>query len=167
MIDKGGMTMNKTLKSVLTIIGGITVGFLILGIMVFMFAFISVSILLGNATKAEEYTIGADTIPSIKAVVEERKITSVSTSTFNGITTKEMELKSSSVQEDLSEYIKYLKSNEQFYLLKEMDLSILPGTIQIAKESIEENQIIIMDIEYDSSGYTIKIRKGEGTLTIY
>ena len=44
-----------------------------------------------NLSDVEEYTLGDDTISSIKSVVEKRKVTSVYTGIKNGITTKTVE----------------------------------------------------------------------------
>ncbi len=118
-----------------------------------------------NLSDVEEYTLGDDTISSIKSVVEKRKVTSVYTGIKNGITTKTVEYKSDSVQDDLIKYVEYLRTDAGFSLIKEMDLSVVPSTVQLAKESVDEGQVIIIIIDYTLNGYTIKLNKGEGTLT--
>ena len=118
-----------------------------------------------NLSDVEEYTLGDDTIRSIKSVVEKRKVTSVYTGIKNGITTKTVEYKSDSVQDDLIKYVEYLRTDAGFSLIKEMDLSVVPSTVQLAKESVDEGQVIIIIIDYTLNGYTIKLNKGEGTLT--
>lgn len=118
-----------------------------------------------NLSDVEEYTLGDDTISSIKSVVEKRKVTSVYTGIKNGITTKTVEYKSDSVQDDLIKYVEYLRTDAGFSLIKEMDLSVVPSTVQLAKESVDEGQVIIIIIDYTLNGYTIKLTKGEGTLT--
>ena len=118
-----------------------------------------------NLSDVEEYTLGDDTISSIKSVVEKRKVTSVYTGIKNGITTKSVEYKSDSVQDDLIKYVEYLRTDAGFSLIKEMDLSVVPSTVQLAKESVDEGQVIIIIIDYTLNGYTIKLTKGEGTLT--
>ena len=118
-----------------------------------------------NLSDVEEYTLGDDTISSIKSVVEKRKVTSVYTEIKNGITTKTVEYKSDSVQDDLIKYVEYLRTDAGFSLIKEMDLSVVPSTVQLAKESVDEGQVIIIIIDYTLNGYTIKLTKGEGTLT--
>ena len=118
-----------------------------------------------NLSDVKEYTLGDDTISSIKSVVEKRKVTSVYTGIKNGITTKTVEYKSDSVQDDLIKYVEYLRTDAGFSLIKEMDLSVVPSTVQLAKESVDEGQVIIIIIDYTLNGYTIKLTKGEGTLT--
>ena len=118
-----------------------------------------------NLSDVEEYTLGDDTISSIKSVVEKRKVTSVYTGIKNGITTKTVEYKSDSVQDDLIKYVEYLRTDAGFSLIKEMDLSVVPSTVQLAKESVDEGQVIIIIIDYTLNGYTIKLTKGERTLT--
>lgn len=158
--------MNKNAK-LLGIIG-IVFGTIIVGIIGFVaFVFILAFSITGNIASADEYTLGEDVIPSIKYVVEERKVVSASTEIKNGVTIKIMEFESDSVQEDLLKYVLHLRESEDFYLTNDMDLSIIPGTIQMAKQSVEDNQIVMLNIEYSAFGYIIEIQKGEGTLNLY
>ena len=147
--------MNKTLKILLIIFGIGLVG----GIIAFMAT--------GNTANAEEYKLGNDTIKSIKAIVEKRQVVSVSTKTSNGITTKTIEYKSDNVQDDLLKYTEYLRNEEGFSLTKDMDLSVIPSTVELGKNSNDTGNLIMMTIDYNSFGYTITIQKGEGTLTMY
>ena len=147
--------MNKTLKILLIIF---VIG-LIGGIIAFMAT--------GNTANAEEYKLGNDTIKSIKAIVEKRQVVSVSTKTSNGITTKTIEYKSDNVQDDLLKYSEYLRNEEGFSLTKDMDLSVIPSTVELGKNSNDTGNLIMMTIDYNSFGYTITIQKGEGTLTMY
>ena len=147
--------MNKTLKILLIIF---VIG-LIGGIIAFMAT--------GNTANAEEYKLGNDTIKSIKAIVEKRQVVYVSTKTSNGITTKTIEYKSDNVQDDLLKYSEYLRNEEGFSLTKDMDLSVIPSTVELGKISNDTGNLIMMTIDYNSFGYTITIQKGEGTLTIY
>lgn len=147
--------MNKTLKILLIIF---VIG-LIGGIIAFMAT--------GNTANAEEYKLGNDTIKSIKAIVEKRQVVSVSTKTSNGITTKTIEYKSDNVQDDLLKYSEYLRNEEGFSLTKDMDLSVIPSTVELGKISNDTGNLIMMTIDYNSFGYTITIQKGEGTLTMY
>jgi len=120
----------------------------------------------GNIANSDEYILGNDTIKSIKAVVEKRQINSVSTEISNGIITKRMEYKSSTVQDDLLQYTQYLRNEAGFCLTKDMDLSVIPSMVELGKASEDLGQLIIMTIDYNSSGYTVIIKKGQGTLTI-
>lgn len=147
--------MNKILKILLIIF---VIG-LIGGIIAFMAT--------GNTANAEEYKLGNDTIKSIKAIVEKRQVVSVSTKTSNGITTKTIEYKSDNVQDDLLKYTEYLRNEEGFSLTKDMDLSVIPSTVELGKNSNDTGNLIMMTIDYNSFGYTITIQKGEGTLTMY
>lgn len=151
--------MNKALKIVLIIIACIFVLGLVGGIIAF--------IATGNTANAEEYKLGNDTIKSVKAIVTKRQVVSTSTEISNGITTKRIEYKSDSVQEDLLKYIEYLRNEESFYLTKNMNLSTIPSTIELGKNSKDNGQLIMMTIDYNSFGYTITIQKGKGTLTMY
>lgn len=148
--------MNKTLKIVIACI-------FILGLLGGIIAFV----VTGNTANADEYKLGNDTIKSIKAVVEKRQVASVSTETSNGVTTKKIEYKSDNVQEDLLKYTEYLRNDGGFALTKDMDLSVIPSSVELGKMSNDEGNLIMMTIDYNSYGYTITIQKGEGTLSIY
>lgn len=147
--------MNKTLKIVLIIF--------LLGLVGGIIAFMAT----GNTANAEEYKLGNDTIKSVKAIVEKRQVVSVSTETSNGITTKKIEYKSDNVQDDLLKYTQYLRNEGGFKLTKDMDLSLIPSTVELGKNSNDAGKIVMMTIDYNSLGYTITIQKGEGTLTMY
>ncbi len=151
--------MSKTFKIVLVCIACIFVLGLLGGIIAFVFT--------GNTANADEYKLGSDTIKSIKAVVEKRQVTSVSTEIKNGVSTKEIEYKSNNVQDDLMKYVQYLRNDGGFSLTKEMNLYESPSSVELCKESNDTGKIIMMTIDYNSFGYTITIRKGEGTLTMY
>ena len=68
----------------------------------------------GNTAKADEYKLGNDTIKSVKAIVAERQVTSVSKETSNGTKPTVIEYKSSTVQDDLIAYTQYLRSDGGF-----------------------------------------------------
>jgi len=147
--------MKKLLKIVLIIFA--------LGLIGGIIAFMAV----GNTANAEEYKIGNDTIKSIKSIVEKRQVVSVSTKASNGVTTKTIEYKSDTVQDDLLKYTQYLRNEGGFALTKDMDLREIPSTVQLGKNSNDAGKIVMMTIDYNSFGYTITIQKGEGTLTRY
>ena len=147
--------MKKLLKIVLIIFA--------LGLIGGIIAFMAV----GNTANADEYKIGNDTIKSVKAIVEKRQVVSVSSKISNGITTKTIEYKSNNVQEDLLKYTQYLRNEGGFTLSKDMNLREIPSTVELAKNSNDDGEIIMMTIDYNSFGYTITIQKGEGTLTRY
>lgn len=123
--------------------------------------------MMSNAENAEEYTMGSDTIKSVKAVVEKRDVTSVSSGTSDGVHTKSMHYKSGSVQSDLVTYIQYLREEAGFQLLQDMDLRQCPAVVQLGKESEDPGKILVMTIDYDQFGYTLTIKKGQGTVTSY
>ncbi len=121
----------------------------------------------GNTAKADEYKLGNDTIKSVKAIVAERQVTSVSKETSNGTKPTVIEYKSSTVQDDLIAYTQYLRSDGGFTLTKDMDLTVPTSSVQLAKESADSDKILVMTIDYTPFGYTITIQKGERSLTLY
>lgn len=151
--------MNKVLKIVLIVIACIVALILLAGIIAYVAT--------GNTADAKEYKLGNDTIKSVKTVVGKRQVASVSTNVKDGITTKEIEYESDSVQEDLLEYTQYLRNEGDFTLTKDMDLEEIPSVVELAKTSKDSGKVIIMTIDYNSYGYTITIQKGEGTFNMY
>ena len=147
--------MNKIFKIVLIIF--------VLGLIGGIIAFMAT----GNIANAEEYKLGSDIIKSVKTIVGKRQVVSTSTETSNGITTKKIEYKSDKVQDDLLKYTQYLRNEGGFTLTKDMDLSVIPSTVELGKNSSDSGKLVMMTIDYNSFGYTITIQKGEGTLTMY
>lgn len=149
--------MKKGLKIVLIVLASI----LILALVAMGVS----TVMLGKTANAEEYTLGSDVIKSVKAVVDKRQVTSVSTGIKDGVQTKTVHYQSDSVQSDLVTYVQYLRGEAGFELIKDMDLTQTPSTVQMGKESEDPGEILILTIDYDSFGYTITIQKGKGTLT--
>ncbi len=151
--------MNKVIKVILIIVCVVVV----LGLLGMGIAFIAT----GNTANADEYTFGNDVIRSVKAVVEKRDVTGVSSGIENGVSVKEITYKSNTVQQDLITYTQYLRNEGGFKLTKDMNLTISPSTVYLAKQSVESGKIILMNIEYDDLGYKIIMKKGVGTLNAY
>ena len=139
------------------ILGGIAV--------VIALVIVAAYMVLANAANQDYYSLGSDRIASIKLVVGKRPLSSTGTSSSNGVTRKTFVYsKSESVTQDLMEYLSYLGSREGFLVTGAYDLSYSPGTAQLAKKSLDEGQIIILDVEYDAFEYTLEFSKGSGTL---
>ena len=123
-----------------------------------------------SASKLTEYDFGTDKIRSINAVIgETRKVTGVSTgvsaSTSGSSQYKQYDYETASMGKDLTTYwTTYLQSNG-WTPIKDFSLNASKGEMQIAKESADSGKILIMLVEFEQSKYTIKITKGEGTLT--
>lgn len=151
------------MKKILKIIGIVIACLILLGVIVGAVTYG----MLSSAANADEYTIGKDTIKSVKAVAEQRDVTSVSTKTGDGVKTKSIHYQSESVQHDLSIYVQYLREEAGFNLIQDMNLNEIPSRVQLGKQSEEPGHILIMTIDYDVFGYTITIQKGKGSLTVY
>jgi len=119
-------------------------------------------------TYADTYTLKGDYIPSIKTVLKETRIVSkYETSNKNNVIFKKYEYGyQENVIEDLKTYTNYLIQMEQFEPLKDYDLSSLDNSsIYLGKKShIDEEYIILVNIDYTSSSYTISISKKKGTI---
>jgi nitrogen fixation-related uncharacterized protein len=120
------------------------------------------------------YDLGRDLVASITKIVGEREISGYDRKTENGATI----LKAAYLTDpkdktqpanDVWDYFQYLMNDEGFISLVSFDVLPYEGGVDLslAKYSVDEGQIIIVNIYYDSGGYTLEITKCEGTLTIF
>ena len=121
---------------------------------------------LGEASSLTEYDIAGEKVPAITGVVGDRKVSYVETGTSNGVPYKQYTYDSSTVVDDLAKYIQYMDEHV-WYTTQDYNLSVVPGTAQLAKNSSDAGMIIIISIAYESNKYIINIQKTEGTLTVY
>lgn len=121
---------------------------------------------LKKAAQLEAYDFGPDSVPSVNSVVGERKVTGAKTGTGSGGTYKEYTYESASVSEDLIAYVIDGLMQNGWYALVDFNLTDIPGKGQLATESKDSGQLLIMDLDYAQEGYTIRVTKGEGTLTL-
>lgn len=124
---------------------------------------------LEEAAALQEYELGEDSIITINALVGTRSVTGVSTSQSGGSITKEYTYKSDSVREDLTAYLTELVNNQGYLAIEEdIDLAVVPGSAKIAIVSPSDtSKIIIMEILYTGTEYTIGITRMTGTLNTY
>lgn len=149
--------MNKTFK--------IIIGIIIVIITISLLVMISSKIIFNIRANAEFYTIGDDKIPSITYIVGKREVSKITFDKEKNITTKIYEyVDIKNVQSDLDHYITELR-NSNFVSTTSIDLTKEKGTISLACLSNDYDYIIIMDIVYDINSYTIKIKKGIGSIT--
>lgn len=121
---------------------------------------------LKKAAQLQSYDFGPDSIASVNSVVGERTVTAAQSGTGTGGTYREFTYESATVSEDLIAYLIDGLLAQDWYALVDFNLTELPGKAQLAKESLDSGQIIIMDVNYDRGSYTIRLTKGEGTLTL-
>ena len=148
------MTKQKKIMIIFIIVGAIIAIITVIGAV-----FLVTSV--GNIKKADFFELGADQVPTVKLVVGERKITSVSSSIENGITTKIYEYRSDSSVADIEQYIKYLREDEDFIVTSVNDNK---NDVYYGKNSVAEGRIILVYIDANPFGYTIKLIKGRGEL---
>lgn len=146
--------MKKVLKIALIVVLSIVVLCVAVGLIAYFVT--------GNAAKATEYKMGDDVVSSITAIVGERKAVGVGISLKNGVLEKRVGYVSDTVQEDIIAYTQYLINEGGF---TPIELSKVPGIAQLAKQSVDESEILVMTIQYTLNSYTVYLQKGEGTLT--
>lgn len=114
---------------------------------------------LNKVKKADYYSLGKDQVPTIKLVVGERKISSVSSSISNGVTTKTYDYSSDSSYEDIESYVTYLVEKAGY---RTATLAGAEGITHYGINSVEEGKIILIKADVNPFGYTIEIVKGVG-----
>ncbi len=116
-----------------------------------------------EAGESDFYAFGEDTVPSVKSVVGSRSVTNVSTSVNIGNTVKEYGYRSDTVYEDLTVYAQHLSDNG-WMITQDAQGDEIAGSIQIAKPSVDEGMILVMDIVYNGKDFTLTMSKLPGTL---
>ena len=119
--------------------------------------------ILNDAAQLQEYDFGTDKIPTINSIVGERKVRNIDTSTTNGVPQKQYTYESETVLDDLIMYTMTLRGNG-WVVTQSYNLEVSPGSAQLAKNSADSGQILVLSIAYESDAYAIKITKCEGTL---
>ena len=142
---------------------------ILLGIIgVIALVIIGASLATGRTANADYIKLGNDQIPSVKLVVGKRDVGGVETGTSGGVQYTQIDYKAGqSTQQDLKEYIGYLLYNEGFAATVSFNIDNIPGTLQIAKESVDAGKLIFLDVEYDRNGYVITYSKMTGSLERY
>ena len=148
--------MKKSKKIIITVL-------IIISILVII-GIITVIAVLSSVLKDDGvYKLGSDTITSINGVLDDKKVTGGSSSIENGVNTIVKTYQSDgNVKEELLKYANYLIENVKFLAIKDQ-----AGNLEMAKESVDSGDIVYIIIEYNSSSYTVTVKKGEGTLTKY
>ena len=119
-----------------------------------------------KAANADYYELGNDRIPSVKHVLgEKRKITSASTSINNGVTMKEYQYSVPDKDQSLemSQYLSYLRE-EGFLLLTDVDFNAPEAWCKLGRNSVDSGYQVVVQIDYDTKGYTIIVVKEEGEI---
>ena len=121
--------------------------------------------------KMDFFEIGGDQVPSVMYVLgETRKITdatvSASSKAEKMVVTYEVEKNQGA---EMEEYAEALMDDYDFLSVNEYDFSGNRGkNFQFAKESDEDDDyIVVVRIDYTTSGYTLTITRGKGTLTVH
>jgi hypothetical protein len=124
-----------------------------------------------RAPDGEFYTIGNDKISSIAKVVGQRNVVK---SDF--VMTDMLKLTvvyttdpadHTQAANDIAKYFQHIMANDGFISLKAFNNLPYDGGVEMsfAKDSVDKGNIVIIDIDYNSKGYTLLFRKGRGSLT--
>ena len=125
-----------------------------------------------DTADTDYYVLGNDKITSIIKVVGERKVVKSDPIAQEGVTGIVVEYSTdpddfTQAANDVAKYFQYVMANDGFIPLKSFDSLPYEGGVEMsfAKESVDAGNIVLLDIDYNSKGYTLLFRKGKGTLT--
>ena len=143
--------------------------FVLLTVAVVIIVATTVGNITSSTANSDFFTVGIDEVPSVKLILGEvRDVISVSKSTSSGVV--EMVVKysvSSNQNEEMFVYATALCDDYEYYRLNDNNFERSTGRdFQFATESVEDGYIVIVTIDYDTSGYTLTITRSSGTLTI-
>lgn len=126
---------------------------------------LSMSFFILKHKESKYYMLGKDTIPSIYKVNGKRNLYYYRSYTKNGNEIKVFKYKNvDDVKSDLTNYINELRDKYNYSYTSDVDLYDLDRTAELSANSVDMNKIIIININYNDSGYTIKITKGLGNI---
>ena len=147
------------MKTFLKVVLGIFAVLLVLFVAIVGIAIVAVN----SQTTKTEVTLGDDSIPTLYTVVGERKVIKTGAGISNGVSYEQLIYDDDVVSnDDISKYISSLKEDEGF-LVTENKSTLL----QLAKESVDDGKLVLVNIITDGSKVTLEYRKGTGELTIY
>ena len=151
--------MKKPLKIILIIL-------LLVVVVVGVMFLVVLPATLNNAAKLQTYDFGEnDKIPTLNAIVGERKVTGVSTSASTGGTQqKSYTYETQTLGDDLDAYVDALRASG-ILVLKALDGNKLKGSMQLGIASADEGKIILIDLAWDNTKVTVQLTKGDGTIT--
>jgi len=123
----------------------------------------------GNAANQDYFKIGPDRVPSVKLILgEQRDIASFNSSVSGSVRTIDIKYKVDENQNsEMFEYTQALINDYGFVNTNANNFTGPTGSEFIfATESVEEGYIVMVQVDYDTGGYTLTLTRGKGTLTL-
>lgn len=138
---------------------------------IFILLFINTIVMFTNINNIKDdkfYSVENDQIPSIYSIVGKRKLYKYKTTEKNEVHTNLYKYKNiKNVKSDLSKYTQELKDNYNYIYTSDADFSNNEGKISLSSNSIDKDEIIIINITYSNDKYEIKISKGKGKIKVF
>lgn len=151
------------------------VGIIIIAALVFLLILVGVFLLFFNKAKKpkeptsyDTYVIEQDSVPSVTSVLEEeRKLLSfekIEDETTNTIEQKYVYGELETGNYDIKTYVDELIKNQGLVAMIDFNTDYPAGYVSIAKDSFLNENIFQVDIFYTQEGYTISVKRLEGSL---
>lgn len=121
-----------------------------------------------TSSKSETVKVSNDTIPTLYSVVGERKINGTEVGIQNGVSYTSLTYTSGDVTtDDIENYVEALRETG-YLVLEDVDISTVPFTIHMGKESSEGGKIILVDITASLGNHAeINYQVGKGEISKY
>ncbi len=118
-----------------------------------------------QASDAATVEVGQDNIVSVFPVIGEKKITGTRAGTVNGVPYKNLTYEARMISDDeIAQYIDAL-TGEGFVQIKDTIINGAEKTLQLAKQSVQDGKLILVDILHNSTDHTVlKYSVEEGTI---
>jgi len=100
------------------------------------------------------------------ALGEERKLTGLSASYINGVSSKEYSYRADTQQNlDMAAYLAFLREQDGFLALRDWDFSGPTGQASLARNAVDAGYVVVVEIEYGVTGYTVTLTRQKGGFT--
>ena len=149
----------------------VAIAFICAAVVLVVAAAVFLTLFTGSPANADFIKIGSDEVPSVKYIIgEARVVTGERKSTEDGVSKRVIAYEAPKNQrEDMLLYANALSGNYGFwyYETDEGDFAGSRGVdLRLVKESVEEDHIVIVRLDYDLDGYTVTLSRMRGTLTV-
>lgn len=131
----------------------------ILIILVIAIYFLAMFILTKNASSTDNYSIGGDSVPSVKYVLGQREISKIKYNYKDGVLSKTYYFKDmENLANDLIKYVGYLMENNSYEILTDFNPTVDGGSTKLAATSLKTyGSLDVIEISWSGKDCTMKM----------
>ena len=113
------------------------------------------------------YSFGSDRVPTVKKVLGFRDVLSSADLSYGGTVSIQAEYSSDEPNQDAYDYALYLVEEESFISLADVTFSDPSGHAEFGRNAAKSGYMIVISVDFHSSGYTVKAEYEVGVITPY